>query len=548
MKQAKYIGIACALILAGCTGKFEDINSNPNKIEVGGIVPSGLLEPLLMDGVNSLISDTYSLANEIAQVSAAVTSNVREEHRYNLANSNFVSVWNSGFRRATDAQHMYELAVAQGDVNYQAIALTMKVFYLYNNCDMFGPIPYTEALHGKDGIMKPRVDSQQEAYEAMMADLETANSLYNPMLSLSDSSKDAMYGGDLNKWKKFTNSLHLRLLTRVSGRNTAFTPTVAERINTIISDPATYPVFESNADNATVKYTGGETYRRNQFNTTSYPTENGFTGDHQISEQILLMTVDQTTGEPFDPRIRIWGKTRQVDDFKWIGAVCGCTSEYGNENRQHGSYMHYEVLVNDTNPNHVMDYSELLFIKAEAALKGWIAGSAEEYYKAAIKASCEKWNVFGAQAAFPTPDGKGTMAINISAGDMDALLADSRVAYNAAKAEQLIAEQKWLSLYWVAGWEMYHEMRRTGYPNVEIGKGAIDRNRTDGKFPARFAYPVVAMANNHDNYVAALQSMGGAGEDDNTMILPVWWSGQAVAKDNGTPWEHSFRTLRKGTR
>lgn len=539
MKYAKYFAIALAsLATVGCTGDFEDINKNPNSIEVGGMAPYNLIEPLLIDGANTLMSHMYEYNNEISQITAAINSNVDDKHRYVLADAQFIVPFREYYRRAMDAKHICDLAARQGDPNWRAIGLTMKVFYLSKVADLYGSIAYTEALRGSEGVLRPRIESQQEAYLHMMEELEEANSYYNLSQTLTGRDKDAMYNGDIAKWKKFTNSLHLRILMRVSGRNNDFTPSVGERIAAIVNNPATYPVFESDADAAAVKYSAADVGHRSQFNPQSYTNQEDFSSNHKLSEQLISMTVDSATGEPFDPRLYVWGKTRQADDWKWRGAASGCSSGYGNDLRQYCTYLHYETLVNETNPNYLMDYAELLFIKAEAALKGWIAGGAEQYYNAALTASCQKWSVYGANGAFPE---KG--AVSISSADIDAFLADPRVAYSAANAERLIAEQKWLSLFWIAGFEQYSEMRRTGYPAVAIGSGAIAYNRTNGKFPARFAYPTIALANNYNNYMSAIDEMGGNGEESNNMILPLWYSGQAVAADKGTPWPHSFRTL-----
>ena len=75
----------------------------------------------------------------------------------------------------------------------------------------------------------------------------------------------------------------------------------------------------------------------------------------------------------------------------------------------------------------------------------------------------------------------------------------------------------------------------TVFDNIILGD-----KHAKGLFIARWGYPTIAMANNNANYMAALAAMGGT---ENNKVLPVWWSGQAVARDAGTPWEHSFRKL-----
>lgn len=552
MKNAKYVLILALLSAAGaCTGDFEEYNTNPNKQSEGSVAPISLLEPLIYSATNSYSSYMLSIANEISQVTVA-KSTPRREHCYNLADGNFKAIWNLGYKWANNAQHMYDLAVAQNQPNFQAIGLTLKVYNMSILTDMFGSIAYRDALKGSAGITTPHIDSQKEVYTAMLEELEQANSLYNIDLGIDDPTKDGIYGGDLAKWKKFTNTLRLRLLMRVSGRNNDFTPSVGEQIQTILSNPATYPVFESNDDNATVKFSGGTEYYKTYFNVNSFPDDVSLSSDHHVAGQFLDLIYN--ADENFtDPRMRIWVKPRYVQNAKetepdvirdMIGAISGCTINYNGTTTisEREPYLHYETLVGDTRPNHLLDYDELLFIKAEAALNGWISASAEECYDAAITASCQKWSEYGIYASYPELNAAHKIELKtivITQKDISALLANDRVKWN--NTQQRLSEQKWISLFWVVGFQMYHEMRRTGYPECKTGKGTIELNTTDGKFIARYAYPAIAIANNRANYTAAFVEQGGT-LTDNNLIFPLWWSGQAVAKDAGQPWAHSFRT------
>ena len=311
MKYAKYILILALLAASGaCTNDFEDYNTNPNKQSEGSVAPIALLEPLIYSSTNSYSSYMLSIANEISQVTVA-KSTPRREHCYNLADGNFKAIWNLGYKWAGNAKHMYDLAVAQGQPNFQAIGLTLKVYNMSILTDMFGSIAYREALKGGEGINTPHIDSQQEVYTAMLEELELANSLYNASLGLDDPTKDGIYGGDIAKWQKFTNTLRLRLLMRVSGRNNAFTPTVGEQINQIISNPGKYPVFESNDDNATVKFSGSAEYYKTYFNSSSFPDDKSLSSDHHIAAQLLDLLYDASDGF-VDPRLRIWIKPRYI--------------------------------------------------------------------------------------------------------------------------------------------------------------------------------------------------------------------------------------------
>ena len=541
--------------LVSCTKNFERINTDPNNISRGQIQPSNVIEPVLIYGSNEMIGETWSLANEISQVTAAVSSNIREEHRYNLNNGNFAGRWNAYYEWSILADHMYNLALAQGDENYQAIGLTMKVYYMQGITDLFGGIAYKEGMKADKGIVQPVIESQHDVYEDMFADLEKANSLYNTQKPLPSKEKDAMYKGDINKWRKFTNTLYLRLLNRVSGRNDSFSPTIQERMAKIFNDPTTYPVFVSNEDNAHVHFSGATQYYSNKFRPLDYPSDSNFSGEHHICDQFLGMLILDKDTEKVDPRLRIWckqrlGKTSGIPEYSWFGTISGCSSGYASGHRSdyltNDAWLNYDALCRDVADNIIMDYDELLFIKAEAALKGWISGNAKDYYEQAIAANCKKWNAWGEFAKAYTIDPATRKVIsqdpvNITDADIAALIADPKIAWDGT--EQRLAEQKWLSLFWVAGWEMYHQMRRTGYPEIKIGKGVVEKNATGGKFCARMPYPIIAISNNNAHYLEEIKRMGGSSTDDNLMTLPVWWSGEAIAKDAGSPWPHAFRKL-----
>ncbi|MFI3305406.1 MAG: SusD/RagB family nutrient-binding outer membrane lipoprotein [Rikenellaceae bacterium] len=547
MKQAKYIiaTLVASVAVTACTKNFEEYNTNTNSLSQGSIAPISMLEPLLFGQTQNHAKYMLSIANEISQVTVAKTT-PRREHCYNLSDQDYTNIWDRCYLDATDSKHMYDLAVDQDDVNFQAIALTMKVYYLSIVTDMFGSIPYSEALLGSQGITQPIVESQQSVYTQMMAELELANSLYDTTIGMSDNTKDGMFGGDIAKWKRFTNSLHLRLLMRVAGRSSSFSPSVEERFAKIVNDQATYPIFTSNDDDASVKYTGSSTEYYNYFNTVNFSTESALSSDHHISSQFLDMIYDDAAGYT-DPRLYVWIKARYTASsiYDMIGAPSGSTIEHNSLSSRtpNEPYLHYETLVHNSGETYWMCYDELLFILAEAAMKGWISGSAQEYYEAAVTASCQKWGAYGELARFPFEKDSAvtTNSVAIDSSAINTLLASDRAKWDGT--EQRLAEQKWLSLFWVVGFQMYHEMRRTGYPECKVGEGVIELNKSDGKFIARYAYPMISIANNRANYEVAMAEMGLTVDADDNIVTPVWWSGQAVAADAGTPWDHTFRTL-----
>jgi hypothetical protein len=329
---------------------------------------------------------------------------------------------------------------------------------------------------------------------------------------------DGMYGGDMDKWRKFNNSLHLRLLCRISGRSEM---NAGSQMQKIIDNPDKYPVFTSNTDNATVIFSGTDPYQ-SQFG--DY-TENSFTtSGRKLAEQLISMTVitDNTGNQIYvDPRLPIWGrkntnKTSNPDNI-WKGTISGCTVEEQSAADAGAAYLNYPVFCRLDFPSTFMDYSEVEFILSEAAYKGYITGgeaAAKSYYEAGVTASMEKWSPYGAYSEAPAA---------ITDSDILSFLGSDLGSWDRAyDKEKLIADQKFLALFWI-GMEDYHEYRRTGYPVLKIGRGTI---YNDYKFPSRFGYTSVTLATNSTNAQAALKRMGG----ENDMHTPLWWSKEAIEK------------------
>jgi len=145
-------------------------------------------------------------------------------------------------------------------------------------------------------------------------------------------------------------------------------------------------------------------------------------------------------------------------------------------------------------PSYVMTYSELLFIKAEAAQRGWIGTPAQaaQYYTDAITASMEQWGV--------------------SSADIATYLAKPGVAYSAANGLKQIAYEKWVSLFNLEN-EAYAEWRRLDYPVLKPGPAAVTTT-----VPTRMPYPAIENSLNASNLAAASSAQGSVDISGH-----VWW-------------------------
>lgn len=506
--------------LSACTGNFEEINTDPNNMTVGEVSPYSLFEPILYGSANTWQEYTWFWNDELIQFTAFTGGVTREEHRYKISDGNWKSVWNIYAKYASNCAHMYEQAELRDAVAVKAVAQTLKVLYMSNLTDMFGDIPYREAFQGRgeDSNTKPVFDSQEDVYRQMFEELEEANTLYATAPTFAKKELDGMYGGDMAKWRKFNNSLYLRLLCRVSGRASM---QVGTKMKEILNNPDKYPVFESNADNAAVRFSGIEPYR-NYFASTL--ASDFTTSGRKLTRQLIKMTVVTENGEQVytDPRLPIWGvkngSATNNPNKLWLGTVGGCTREEMNSVDRGAAYLNHPVFCRADAPSYYMDYAEIQFIWAEAALKGYINGGeaeAEKYYKAAITASVEKWADFGQYSATP---------VVITPDDIDTFLQSGLASWDlASDKSELIASQKFLALFWI-GMEAYHEYRRTGFPELTVGDGATYNDKI---LPTRFAYHTTTLATNSAHVEEALRRMGGP----NDMKTPVWWSRKAISNN-----------------
>ena len=499
MKMLKYILIPALLLTAAsaCMTKFEEYNTNPNEMEQWKISPAGMIQELLYSGTEVFLYRTWQLNGELIQYTIAGSGN-NTYHRYVIENSVGASAWSNLYMQAANADHMRQLAVRKEDPNYEAIALTLRTLFLQYFGDLFGDAPYSQAFKGSsEGIKQPVFDSQEAVYRALLADLEHANSLYDSSLKLPSAERDLLYKGDISKWRKFNNSLYLRLLMRLSNRNAAMG--VAAKIAEIFNNPDRYPVFASNGDNAKMSYESVEpfvNYWGTKLN-TQFTTSTG----RRPAEQIVDMM-----NHSGDPRIGIWFQQPSGAEG-WKGGQSGIESQeadftgIANLNKANlGDY---------ASPYALMKYDEVLFIQAEAIQRGWIAGDAAACYQNAIRASINYWKEVD------------TTGLNITDKVIENFLAN--VPYDGTL--ESIINQKYVALFWV-GYEAWADYRRTGYPVLTIGSGTFN----DHILPTRLVYPTNTMETNKENYNAAVERLrtyyGGA--DD--MKTPVWWSKAAVDK------------------
>ena len=475
MKTSKYFIyiLFCVLALVSCTNDFAETNEDPNRINE--ISPGTLINPIIYGIANHNAGRSASITFDLMQVSVPFPSVSGGLHRYDVSQNIGNSSWYYYYKWINNIKEMHLAAIQAEDKNYQAIALTLNAMLYANLTDLFGPVPMTEAVKGDEGNFYPAFDSQELIYETILADLETANSIYDVKKGMAYA-EDILFHNDVEKWQKFTNSLRLRLLLRISNR----TETNAfQKMTVMVNNPETYPVFENNEESAILQITG----------ITPNISPWGRPQDFSLFTKIGSFFIDNLNDLEDPRRAYISTVARDLNNVS-IGYK-GIPSAYDGPESQ---FEYSASSLNTTQVNNPMQiflqtYGEVEFIKAELAQRGYIT-NAETHYKNGIQAAIEQFEIEMSTEYFNNEKAK----------------------YNGSLAQIML--QKYYALYFV-DYQQWFEFRRTGLPVLPTTKAMLNNKL----IPARFYYPTDVQINNASNYKKAIDMLGGT-DDINTT---VWW-------------------------
>lgn len=477
--------IALAM-LAGCTGDFEEINTNRNNPT--STQPNLILPGVQRDMMNTLVGETWSIGNTVMQHTAK--NQFVNDDRYLWGELN--GIWNAVYDNMRDVNNILVQAEKDGLANYKGVGLILKSWMFSLATDAYGDIPYTEALNGKTGVFFPKYDTQESIYAGILADLEEANDLLTGALPVSG---DLIYGGNVESWRKLANSLRIRYLMRISDQQN-----VSAALSTIIDNPDQYPIFTGNGDHAVYTF---QTEAPNQFPLFTYRigSFNEFRASKTLTDKLIATD---------DPRLYVFVRptpateaTPSTADDKYVGLPNGLadvealTYNGGPEFQSRVGPLFFEQantpLGIQVAKGVIMTFAELQFLLAEAAEKSWIDGDAATYYMNGINASFDLYGI--------TPDAD--------------YFTQGAVAYSGSEEQLLekIGTQKWISLFF-QGLEAWFDWRRTGYP---VLAPAVD-NQNDDKIPVRYIYPIIEQSLNGENREAAVSRQGA--DDINSR---VWW-------------------------
>lgn len=459
-----------------CTEGFEEINTNPNSPETIG--PQFLLSNVISVAANeNTYTQGFRLSNYLTQFASSVE--FERIDRYEMGSN--AQYWNGTYRLLNDIESI-QTNPATNDA-YNAVADIMKAYLFSQLTDMWGDVPYTEALGAKTGVYNPKYDTQKMIYTDPETGIlvllrKSAATLENTSSSIQG---DMMYGNNLDKWKRFANSLQVRYILRISKRISDFSQLQ------VLADGN--ELMGSNLDNAVVPYLSSAP--------NQWPMSQAALGLYQ--EHRMTVTVDSVLKSWGDPRQNTLYKPTQQSvtegSPQYKGLQNGLNRETINDSGINlNDISLFGSIFRDVSNGvdaQFMQYAELQFSLAEAVTRGFITGDASIYYEKGVKASFEYYRTSIPVDYFERPT----------------------VLLDGTNDLTKILTQKWLSLI-NNGHEAWFNIRRTGIPALTPGPD----NLNDDNYPVRYLYPESEQAVNNSNYQDAANRMGG----DN-INSKVWW-------------------------
>ena len=489
MKKIIFALFPIALLMA-CED-FEELNENPNEPLA---VPT---EYLLTSAEKQLLYFTHDewFNGRLGMLYGQYWTQTQytEEDRYQLRPGNNNTYWayfyagtggsnfGGGMKDLQEIIALNEANPTSATPNQIAIARILKVWMYQILTDLYGPIPYTEALQADDP--SPAYSSQQEIYAGLLSELTEANNQID-VNAPSFPSGDLIYNGDMSKWKKFANSLKLRVGIRIADVEEA-----ASRA--AINEAVEAGVFESNADNAMLTWL------------SSPPNNNpihdavvlGAREDFACSENLISLLKQNN-----DPRLTYYANPAEGGEY--VGQPYGLTAEAAANIPNSAVSLPSDLVARTaTTPNVYLDFAEVAFTLAEAVQRGFIGGDAAAYYNAGIEASMQYW--------------AGLAGETIPAETIQNYYTNVD-PYDAANWKQSIGVQKWLSLYLqnIQGWTEWRRLDFTGVFTLPAGGVLVGEG-----IPMRRTYPNDEQTLNLENYQNALNMLG-----EDKLSTNVWWN------------------------
>jgi len=520
--KIKKLGIAlmAVSILSGCTGDFNEINTDPNSLtedQLDATLAGPSFASALYAGIHN---GSYSSPGVDDQGTWGIATGILSstfiqylDCRYGTERNAFVNGyeargWTRFYTVAVPALNN-AVKASQGNAEALAVLKIWKVFMYNQMVDAYGPIPYTEAGNGKE---KVPYDSVEFIYTDFFKLLSEANATLSGSSATTVASlqpNDRVYAGSVDKWRVFGNSLRLRLALRISDKDPAKAKTEAEAA-------VAAGVMQTNDQSAFFK--------------ASNITPNNLNMIVNSWGYVMTASMESILVGYKDPRLAKW--FAPIDTGVYRGQpIGGLQDQFGTTKF---SAFNNDVLGNGAAGNlseskniEIFMASENYLSRAEGALNGWnMGGDAKTLYETGIRLSLAQWgitdatavNAYIAGSTLPTLPNVLTVYPTLDLQDIPVKLP---VAWSATVANQRtqIAVQKYLAIF-PESWEAWADLRRSDakviYPPLYTDNNDAGVGKSLMK---RIIYTTNEYSSNKAAVTDAISKLGGP----DTGGTKLWW-------------------------
>lgn len=511
MKKIIYLsGLLAFLVYStGCKKDWlSELGTNPNQPSEA---PVQLLLPSVLSGLASWeVSQNTRVGIWMGYGSFAGGYSIDDNTLTYYVNQGSPSIWGY-YDVLKNADYIIKTASAQENLDYYvAAAKILKAFGFQKLVDAYGKVPYSDAFQGV-GNFFPKYDDGQDVYNANIKQLDSAIILIqnsNPATETNMANNDIMFGGDMDKWLRFANTVKLRYLIRESaviGAGGAAEIATTASVGFLEEDADVNPGYLNTAgkqsplwasfatDPGGSLYSDGYKYLRSGGAGVNFLKDNNDPRLFYVYAPKGGMSPDNPAFFDVDPTPGNYLGVYYGDRPTATSVGTNGTSGIG-----HGILAGYDASIA------LISAAQSYFLQSEATLKNWLPGgdaAAKDLYQKGITASFKSLGVQNASTA------------------AEAYYTQPRPLVNwddSPNKLEAIITQKWISMAYLHPMEAWAEYRRTGYPNSTI----LPSTKFPGynrHMPTILWYPKSEADTNAENYKAA------GGPDTDPQNQKVFW-------------------------
>ena len=534
-KYLVYMMCAAAAVIGGTScSDFGDTNTDPENLNDGNIDYAYLFTNAQHQALGS---DWDVWRNGCIYG----TTMLQQTSSFNWSQGTFY-VWDGGYNSAYwDAIYSGDRAAArdialamrnwEGDSRYSTdyqMARIVKAYVYLRLTDLYGDIPYSQAIQPEE-YPYPAYDTQQSIYMDLLKELNEAQAALDGAQASYIGGADVYFNGDLTKWRKFANSLILRMAMRMSKVDEA---SARQWVKTAVDNG----IIMSNEDNAMLQHPNGSVA-----DDSSEPYGKIFS-DTDAGAFFLAEYFVNLLKSTNDPRLALIATVCSADPRTKYSAEgydygnndpaiqMGMPSGYDNEDgpfdisqdpnypgddkyRTTYSTVNRNTYSDPTAPTFIVTYAENCFLLAEAAYRGWLdgtsaSGTAQSYYEEGVRAAMKQFSQF--------PNATSLYNTYLTDAAIDQYLAEN--PFDQSRALEQINTQYYINTFCDA-YETFANWRRSGYPVLTPVNKDYPNNATNGTIPRRFTYPTTESTVNTTNYQEAVARLNNG----DSMTSRVWW-------------------------